>query len=1163
MFVTVAYNAGGIVQGGGVFMATDALLAENGGGTGADFQNASSSSLNTTVDNSLLGTNPLGGFGGQFNVVNVKPELSPLGDYGGPTETIALLPNTAGTGKGVAISGINADQRGFSLDAPTPDVGAFQTQPSNLLVVQSTGDGGTPAGEFDLRGAIDMAGFLGGVQAITFAPTVFATAQTINLTAGQLELSSGSATITAPEEGVTISGGGASSVFQIDSGATAVLSGGITLTCGSSSVPSNVFLNEGTLQIDDGVSFGTGTIINGGSLIFDESNTIAVSNANSGTGSISVEGGGSVTLTGSNTDTGSIAIVDSGTKLQSATTPAMAPDSVSGFGGNGTGWQSNKSGGFGATPITNNVVELTDGNESESSSDFDDTEVPTTGNFVASFTYTAASSGFPNNAADGVAFVLQHSDTFLYYALGGTGGGLGVSGIPGPGLVLSFNVYEPSGVGAGFFADATGSLSQNSGSYQSVSPVVLNNSDPKDVVISYDAAIDTLTEQLTDTDTHATKILTYSVNLGSIFGGEPAFVGFTGGSGGSTATQKIGNFSFNTGNPSTAVTQVNLSSSFNRIGIENDGTTFSATGGLDGSGNALSANLLGPQVFSNGQTFALGSAGFNDDIESIGQPVTLPQVNDSQLLILGTAVNGNQTNQTFLVNYTDGSTQAFTQSLSDSASSQNYTGESVAVTMSYRDTSSGGTGTGTYNLYGYSFNLDAGKTVKSITLPYNPDVEILAMDLMSTAPQVNVGTGALWSLGGSTTVTSIAGPGNIDLNGNTLSIGETPNQSSTFGGTIADGTAPDSAPGSVVTTGAGTLLLTGANTYSGGTTISGGTLQLGSSTALANGSVSINGGTLDLDGHGITTPLEVLGAGGALINSDMASAVGDSAGMSVTPGAFLTVGGAGNVMLSGQVASTGNFTVTKAGADILTLSGSGDNDALGLVVDAGTVILDKNSNDSPDVHAVGGGGLTVNSGGKVQLSGPGGYQIYEGADATVNAGGVLDLDGQNQSLTTGLLTLNGSGSNSEVLINSAGGPAATFAGNVSLESNSSIGGPGNLALAGNISGSGDLIVTGGGALLLSGANTYSGGTTISAGVLQVATGGSLGGGAVADNSSLVFNRSDSSTVANQISGSGTVYMEGGGTVTLSARTRTAAARRSVKARCKSAPTMRSALGQST
>ena len=130
--------------------------------------------------------------------------------------------------------------------------------------------------------------------------------------------------------------------------------------------------------------------------------------------------------------------------------------------------------------------------------------------------------------------------------------------------------------------------------------------------------------------------------------------------------------------------------------------------------------------------------------------------------------------------------------------------------------------------------------------------------------------------------------------------------------------------------------------------------------------------------------MTVLGTGangnGALINSNKGSAASDSANITEGPGGSFTIGGAGNLTLPGQVASTGNFTVTDVGAGTLTFSGSGNNAGLGLVVDAGTVVLDKASSASPDVHAVGAGGLTVNDGGTVQLSGTGDYQIY-GAQA--------------------------------------------------------------------------------------------------------------------------------------------------------------------------------------
>ena len=86
-----------------------------------------------------------------------------------------------------------------------------------------------------------------------------------------------------------------------------------------------------------------------------------------------------------------------------------------------------------------------------------------------------------------------------------------------------------------------------------------------------------------------------------------------------------------------------------------------------------------------------------------------------------------------------------------------------------------------------------------------------------------------------------------------------------------------------------------------------------------------------------------------------------------------------------------------------------------------------------------------------------------------------------------------------------------------------------------VAGSAGLTKTDAGTLILSATNTYSNGTTISAGTLQIGSGsssGTLGSGDVTDNASLVFMRSNSFTVSNSLSGSGTVT-QSGGTVTLS------------------------------
>src|SRR5205085_1097629 len=73
-------------------------------------------------------------------------------------------------------------------------------------------------------------------------------------------------------------------------------------------------------------------------------------------------------------------------------------------------------------------------------------------------------------------------------------------------------------------------------------------------------------------------------------------------------------------------------------------------------------------------------------------------------------------------------------------------------------------------------------------------------------------------------------------------------------------------------------------------------------------------------------------------------------------------------------------------------------------------------------------------------------------------------------------------------------------------------------------------------LVLAGNNTYAGATTISAGTLQIGGGtasGTLGPAAVTNNANLAFNRTDSSTVANAIGGTGALYQKGTGTTVLS------------------------------
>ena len=103
----------------------------------------------------------------------------------------------------------------------------------STFVVSNTDDSGPGS----LRQAILGANAQPGADTITFDPTAFATPQTITLTSGQLELSdtTGTETITGPAAGVTVNGGGASRVFEVDSGVTASISA-LTITGGDGDV---------------------------------------------------------------------------------------------------------------------------------------------------------------------------------------------------------------------------------------------------------------------------------------------------------------------------------------------------------------------------------------------------------------------------------------------------------------------------------------------------------------------------------------------------------------------------------------------------------------------------------------------------------------------------------------------------------------------------------------------------------------------------------------------------------------------------------------------------------------------------------------------------------------------------------------------------------------
>jgi autotransporter-associated beta strand protein len=123
------------------------------------------------------------------------------------------------------------------------------------------------------------------------------------------------------------------------------------------------------------------------------------------------------------------------------------------------------------------------------------------------------------------------------------------------------------------------------------------------------------------------------------------------------------------------------------------------------------------------------------------------------------------------------------------------------------------------------------------------------------------------SLTEQTSVGSIEGDGIIFLGGRNLGVGST-NLSTNFSGVIQDGGFGGTG-GSLTKVGTGTLTLTGANRYTGGTTITGGILFVSNSSdsGTGTGAVSVNAGTLG--GSGIITGAVTVGTGsgaGASLN---------------------------------------------------------------------------------------------------------------------------------------------------------------------------------------------------------------------------------------------------------------------------------------------------------
>jgi hypothetical protein len=191
----------------------------------------------------------------------------------------------------------------------------------------------------------------------------------------------------------------------------------------------------------------------------------------------------------------------------------------------------------GTATINGTRLRLTDGGANEAASAFFTTPINVQ-NFTTDFSFQLSNPG-----ADGMTFTIQGTGVT---ALGPLGGGLGYGpdtpgGPPGIGksVAVKFDLYNNAGEGTDSTGMYTNGASPTTPARDMTSSAVnLHSGDVFNVHMTYDGT--TLAMTITDANTPAQKFSTsWAINIPSTVGGNTAFVGFTGGTGGLTAIQEV------------------------------------------------------------------------------------------------------------------------------------------------------------------------------------------------------------------------------------------------------------------------------------------------------------------------------------------------------------------------------------------------------------------------------------------------------------------------------------------------------------------------------------------------------------------------------------------------------------------------------------------------
>ena len=518
------------------------------------------------------------------------------------------------------------------------------------------------------------------------------------------------------------------------------------------------------------------------------------------------------------------------------------------------------------------------------------------------------------------------------------------------------------------------------------------------------------------------------------------------------STSAVGTASPSIWNPNPNTTAVaNFGSSF--VVSTTSGTITIASGLTIGTNGLTSTNITGTQTIAAGNATSI--------LSLVGTTPTIT-TNGATLITISAQVSG-----------TAGLTKAGPGTLSISGTTSNYTG---GFTMSA-------------GIFRIGTNAALGAAANTLALNGGTIVS------SNTSARAITAAGAS-TIGGDLSLGDATNNGLLTFS-NAFSLGSAPRiltlaSDVTFTGIISN------SGGGLTKAGAGTLVLTGANTFTGAFGFGTGTVRVGNAGALgaAAATLSLSGGTLTSNS---TSSYTLTNAGASFISGDVTFGAAVTYTGTLTFTNSFNLGGATRTLttLAPVVFQTGvisNGGITKEGASSLTLSG------------ANTFT----------------GAVTINTGSVTVSSATGLGAAASTTDITVASGAALTLISVAQTYSSRATKISGAGvgGTAAALFVNTGAVTSTFT--VALQAAATIGFQSGSILAGTISttpvstdyaltayvvssstGTISAIISGGGALnagistaigtlTLSNANTFSGSVLVNYGTLSATNASALG-----------------------------------------------------------------------